>query len=262
MGRFEDEFCCFDAFCLPKNGCSQSDYEDAYSIGLKQKIYPDCVSFAIADGATESSYSHEWAQELADQYSGKPGQFYSNAIAGHIQRIGLKFQKQIIDKRINLDAPWYATHKATEGTYAALLGITLERSSRRFRALAIGDCCLFQIRQEKLIRSFPIEHSSEFNNRPFLLSSSSSCNSELLVKRQKCQFDYKPNDQLLLITDALACWFLGRHEAQDDVTGCLSELQTQDEFTSFIAKERHKQTADQLPLLRNDDVTLVRCQIR
>jgi hypothetical protein len=39
--------------------------------------------------------------------------------------------------------------------------------------MAVGDCCLFQVRRKVLIKTFPMKGSEGFGNRPDLLDSRS-----------------------------------------------------------------------------------------
>jgi len=56
---------------------------------------------------------------------------------------------------------------------------------------------------------------------------------------------------MLLMTDALAAWFLKRHEAGEKPWKALGDLRNNQDFSEFIEKQRT--TAS----MRNDDVTLV-----
>src|SRR5207244_10371847 len=73
--------------------------------------------------------------------------------------------------------PWYAEEKLRNGAYAALLGFELVGSqsggsgSGTWHATACGDCCFFQVRGSDLITAFPLTHSDQFSNCPFLLCS-------------------------------------------------------------------------------------------
>ena len=40
-----------------------------------------------------------------------------------------------------------------------------------WKAVSVGDCCLFIIRDDKLIEKFPIEVDSDFDNTPSLIGS-------------------------------------------------------------------------------------------
>src|SRR5204863_208012 len=105
---------------------------------------------------------------------------------------------------------WYAERKAKEGAFSSLLGVTLE--GERWRALAIGDSCLFVVRSGKVLRAFPLERAEQFSNRPSLLSSVARSNAGVWDDVTMVEGDLATNDRLLLMTDALAQWFLVESE--------------------------------------------------
>ena len=70
---------------------------------------------------------------------------------------------------------WYEEPGLAKGAHATILAAEF-RDSRRGRtpawnAAALGDSCLFQVRDESLYASFPMESSSSFTYQPPLLGS-------------------------------------------------------------------------------------------
>jgi hypothetical protein len=63
------------------------------------------------------------------------------------------------------------------------------------------------------------------------------------------------------MTDALACWFLRRWERRSDPLELLAHIHSNEEFAKLVGCERREALSDGTPLLRNDDVTLIRCLI-
>ena len=62
-----------EGFWLPKAGNTEDEYEDALSPKKTQgKLERKFPRFAVADGATESSFSGLWAQLLVDSNSHGP----------------------------------------------------------------------------------------------------------------------------------------------------------------------------------------------
>ena len=120
-----------------------------------------------------------------------------------------------------------------------------------FQAFAIGDSCLFQIREDALHLAFPLTHSSQFDSRPVLLSSNEANNKRVWDDIAFEQGAFAPGDVLLFATDALARWFLVQCEAGEKPWETLCGLQTQADFETFVARLR------QTRVMRNDDVTLV-----
>src|SRR5581483_6124726 len=127
--------------------------------------------FAVADGASESSFAALWAQLLVEGFThpAKREDPESDWLAPLSERWAAA-----VDGR---PLPWYAEAKREQGAFATLLGLVFRRPATalggggRWRALAVGDSCLFQVRQDQLVKSFPVNCSQEFGNRPALLCS-------------------------------------------------------------------------------------------
>src|SRR6185369_17172238 len=83
----------------------------------------------------------------------------------------------------------------------------------RWHALAIGDSCLFQVRDGRLFESFPLCRAVEFNSRPVLVSSNPTSNERVWEEVYYKEGDTQPEDLFFLATDALSQWFLAEHES-------------------------------------------------
>src|SRR5712691_4801462 len=103
---------------IPKAGSSTSEYEDAYCPKHPIKGEPNS-RFAVADGATETSFSGIWAKQLVRAYC--EGLFDSpNETEWLVER-----QKRWWTIARKKPLPWYAEQKLESGTFAAFVGITL-----------------------------------------------------------------------------------------------------------------------------------------
>ncbi len=120
-----------------------------------------------------------------------------------------------------------------------------------FVAFAIGDSCLFQIRDNDLELAFPLAHSSLFDSRPILVCSNNINNKEVWDDITLERGTVQPDDILVFATDALARWFLVRHEAGERPWETLCALHSQSEFDDFVTGLRQSRA------MRNDDVTLL-----
>ena len=161
---------------VSKAGNEQEENEDSsHIISHKPSKENGIYCYAVTDGATESSFAKQWANELAQSYcQGKLCD--KDVFTNYLQKIQKKWQQSIEMKESSL--PWYALEKAQSGAFSSLVGLKIYNQGT-WEAIAVGDSCLFQIRQNQLITKFPIENSKEFNNRPFLISSLNSKNSQL-----------------------------------------------------------------------------------
>lgn len=230
-------------FSHQKAGNSAAECEDAnWPVVSTDEHLP--LRIAAADGATDAVFSGLWARILVNSWGRKHLQFEDFATS--ISRKARVWRRLIKNRRL----PWYVEEKAQSGSFAALVAVELHATGI-WKAIACGDSCLFQIRDRKLIASFPISESRDFSNSPVLLSTS---NAEQF--RSEIRFDsgrWEPGDHLYLMTDALACWFLAQCEGGSVPWELMTEIALSQRigFADWIADLREQNQ------IRNDDCTLV-----
>jgi hypothetical protein len=222
---------CWRAFHLPKRGHSAAEYEDAYAGAA------ETGRFALADGASESSFAGAWARLLAEAFVKGPVKWPAWLTP---------LQQRWAATAVAGPAPWYTEAKFEEGAFATLLGVVVEPPRRRWRAWAVGDSCVFQVRRNHLLQAFPVISSGEFDNAPRLVGSRSRP-----PRRDRARGSWRAGDRLLLMTDALAQWFLRRVEAGHRPWRAVERLQSDEDFAKWVEKLRDREG------LRNDDVTLL-----
>ena len=250
------------SFWLPKRGNAAEEYEDACA-------FSD-FHFAIADGATESSFAERWAQSLVKTFiaAPPPGQ---TAASVPLEQWLAPLQREWHSGIAWDKLPWYADEKARSGAFAAFLGVQFSpahaarakrglldffRSKKietglAWRAVAVGDSNFFQIRNEQLLRAFPLERADQFNSRPLLLSSNPKKNQPVWQRIQVATGECQAGDFFFLATDSLAQWFLSEHEKKRAPWKLLAALKNSDDFAALIDKLRNSAAT------RNDDMTLV-----
>lgn len=243
------------ALWLPKAGNSAEEYEDAWAVGDEAAEAAECFRCAVADGATEASFSGRWARLLTRGYC--DGAFKDAPDLADFAPQQAVWAREVAA----IPLPWYAEEKARSGAFSSLLGLSIAAAKGgaggRWTALAVGDSCLFQVRDDRLLTAWPLDAAESFTNSPMLLSSNPASNvalGEHLVLRAG---DWMPGDAFYLLTDALACWFLLAYEAggrpwQDLDTVAVSDSPA---FVDWIADLRAAR------ILRNDDVTLLRVAV-
>ena len=246
-GNREDE--CEDRFQLPKN-----------SNRRKKKF-----RFAVADGATESAFSGLWAQKLVSAYVNinpyKRKPTTTAELYKMVEENAPQWSKEVWAKPLT----WFAQEKAQKGAFSTLLGLHLEDKPTLsydgvWNALGTGDTCVFQIRQDELIASFPIERPEQFNNRPALLSTNPLNNVALLEQPANLEITgtWQSGDRFLIMTDALANWFLNQtSEGKKSWETDLSETAFifPHQFENWLTELRNAKT------IRNDDVTLLMIRV-
>ena len=239
-------------FQTSKKGCSQSEYEDA--------CYPESgfrgefrtYRCAVADGATESAFSREWAQLLVRSFGE--------------HRFRLKAQQRswrdLVDQH---PLPWYLERKVTQGAHAAFIGLSLHDQIARgsegelgkgtWRAFAVGDSCLFHVRDGELLKAWPLSKSKEFGNNPFLLST--ACTSPLSRDDAFVSIfsgTWESRDSFYLATDAMAQWLLAEEEASRPPWSFLRDLGPSI-FEPVVEILRGTER------LNNDDTTILRVEV-
>jgi hypothetical protein len=237
-----------EAFSCQKAGNARTEYEDAWAI--RGSDSPTRCRVAIADGATESSYSALWAALLVESFV--RGRAHGPDFFGNLGAIRRLWWRKIRKRPL----AWYAAEKARRGAYAAFVGASLNAVNRGWRAVAIGDCCLFHVTGEPpnlmLAHAFPLTKSEEFGSSPFLIGSVKKADDNPLAHVRVSEGVLNGNDTLFFASDALAAWLLRRAEKGEPAWETISlRVQTQQDFELLVAQAREEGT-------RNDDMTLIR----
>lgn len=231
----------------PKLGNAEEEYEDACACGSGR--------FAMADGASESSFADRWARLLTSAFVEKPFAISSDGsnLTEWLEPLRIRWSATIDWGSL----PWYAARKAEAGAFCSLLGLEFEAAENDliWRACAIGDSCLFQIRDGQLHTAFPLSQAVEFGNRPFLISSKRSSDNGLTTAYRSVEGTVNWNDEFLLATDALAHWLLREHERGSEPWGAIRETVKSGKFEQFLADLRNTNA------IRNDDTTLLSVRI-
>lgn len=248
-------------FALPKEGRSFDDYEDAYfpegaqDLSCHSESHEKIESFraAVCDGATDSCFSQYWARLLARGYveNGWQSEFGKNSIESQ--------QALWKDELNSKELPWYAEEKAEQGAFAAVIGLSLFESGNGWKALGIGDSCIFQTRNGELLKAFPISNPAEFDNFPVLVGSLPEKNAGVFNEEKIFSTGtWAAGDVFFLMTDALACWFLNELKESNQIIDWLSRVETHEEFADVVSKERKSVNSAGHSRMKDDDATFTR----
>jgi hypothetical protein len=157
---------------------------------------------------------------------------------------------------------WYAQAKAQNGSFATLLGLTLTSSddgwAGSWKALAVGDSCMFQVRGTRLVSSFPLHGSDDFGNFPALIPTNPQHDRAWRATVKTHNGRWQPEDSFLLMTDALAQWAFSRAERGAAAWTQFRDVGISEEspaFREWITTLRDEGS------LRNDDTTLLRVDV-
>jgi len=243
--------CGFKSITFSKLGNSVDENEDNILEPSSSEIESHVIRFAISDGATESSFSKEWSDLLVSAYKDK--HFEKGLLTETVKKISESWRS--ITTAIEL--PWYAQQKAENGAFATFLGLTINLEKNSFKVVAVGDCALFQIRDDKLICSFPISSIEDFHNTPNLIATNEEYQYDLENNATYQDGTILPKDIIILSTDALAAWILEHCKKGRKVWKSLVNM-------LFIQNEENKDSVEKwlnklrkAKKIKNDDVTLL-----
>jgi hypothetical protein len=236
----------YHAFWLAKGGNSVEEYEDAFAGD------PARGRFALADGASESSFAGSWARLLVEDFATGPAYEPGNWLE-RVPNLQDQWRKQTQPGPL----PWYAEAKFELGAFSTFLGLVLEKSllgwRNRWQAVGVGDSCLFHIRADTLAHVFPLSSSKDFGGSPWLVGARNGSPDQLERKIAFAEGTWRKGDRMWLMTDSLAEWFLRRWEDGEPPWETLKTVaQGPDHSQGFqdwiqnLRKDRE---------LRNDDVT-------
>jgi hypothetical protein len=232
-------------FLLSRRGHSPAECEDAAAAD------PERGRFAVADGAAESSFAALWARLLVQDFvlSEEPPERLPQWLPAVQQR----WEEAVRQSPAAASLPWYLEAGVLRGAFATFLGLALDGSG--WQAVAVGDSCLFQVRQGSLLRAFPLARAADFGNAPWLVGSRTSAAEVPGKKAVRGWGEWEAGDRLWLMTDALAHWFLERAEAGgrpwDDLELVVRAPAAEAAFATWVERLRDARE------LRNDDVTLM-----
>jgi hypothetical protein len=224
------------SFVVQKAGHIFTECEDIWGYAQKDQG----MAIALADGATESSFAQEWAGLLVNN-------FVQDLPLEHELIAWLKgLQTQWLSWLAAQELSWFAKRKAAAGAFATFISLWLSEQS--WRVMAVGDSCLFVVRDRQLIISFPQKSSQDFNHTPALIGTHLRPEHlQILTMQGHLQM----GDRFYLTTDAIACWILRQIEANQNPWVKLEQIDSQALWVDWVnqLRDRHE--------IANDDTTLL-----
>lgn len=241
---------------LPKFGNSAEENEDFYKSNMSE--YPDGkidqIFAAISDGATETSFSKEWAKMLVRGYVNNPTNNFIE-LTELINESSKKWYKVLSKKKL----AWFAEEKASKGAFATFLAVRIyndcvqKSHCGKWESIAIGDSCLFQIREGLLLKSYPIDRSELFSISPNLISSNIERNTDLQDSFYEDTGNWLTGDTFILATDSISKWILGEFEIRNNPLNLLLELIKKDDVNDFQSWIKIMISEKKI---KNDDITI------
>jgi hypothetical protein len=245
-------------FLTCKKGEEWTDCQD--SIYPAPEAAGPTTAYAVADGATTSFFPRQWAQILTRRFATEPERVFGDW-ARWLQE-GQEEWLREIDKVAHsptanfLVLNGFLAKRSAAATFVGLTITELTSEGWSWRAILLGDSCLFRLQPDGLVSSWNLKLSSEFNS---LVSAAESRPTG--APTMPIQFGSEPpgnetliqcSESLVLTTDAMAKWLLKRAENGQAVWGTILGLQTAEAFQQLVDQARGEMTL----ALDNDDVAL------
>lgn len=232
---------------LPKNGNTPDECEDALRFVVQGSM--ERIRIAVSDGATECAFAGSWSNLLASLFANKP---FTDDI-GKIEAY-LTLARKVWTLRISKKPlPWYAAMKVQDGAYATIVALEIQKEPRIWRALAVGDSCIFRISKNGVSAMLPDMKPEDFSSRPYLLSTQVQYNRELKDHLHVRESEWNEGDCFIAATDAFSNMLV----AQRDKTSYLSDVvdkvkrSNQEDQKNWIAELRSS------GIIKNDDIAVV-----
>lgn len=242
-------------FSVPKVGHQDNENEDRFRAPAGFRAGGNLVALAVSDGATEASFSREWADAMVETnwclLTEVPTVSGTDILEPALIEPWVREARATFARHTDgRSLPWYARAKMSrQGAFATFLGLRLTQGGgrRRWTAVACGDTCLFHVVGEHVRVAFPVQSMSEFGNRPELVPSNSAFPLPPFRRREET---WGSGDVFLLATDAVAMWLLDERDGETrlrQVLGCGGV----EEFRTLIDQERAEHR------IKNDDSTVL-----
>ena len=247
-------------FRMSKAGNRPGECEDDFRVSYPYHIGilgldKNIAKVALADGASESAFAQEWAAILTEAFVADPPGLCApveRPLAEWLESCQKKWNKAVPWDRI----PWHGEVKTRAGALATLLGLSIGVPPNNpkdlcWRAVAVGDSCLFLVRHGQMAVSFPIDSAWQFNNSPSLICSNSDKSNGLWGRVSQLSGNCVPGDLLILASDALSQWMLARKADGGKPWEDLLEQHSRGQLVEWVNDLRQRR------LIHNDDTTFI-----
>lgn len=232
-------------YWMPKGGTDDSDWEDGAAYSERTGW------FAVADGASTGAHSREWAFTLTSSFvTDRPDVFAvtPSGFAAWLDGVRADFDPHSGQFSESRAPQWVQEAGSRRGSHATLLAGRV--ACGWIDAVAVGDCCLFHLRVDQPLSTFPMTSSQEFGSAPDLVPSRLVSDPRLESTVRHYRAALAARDTVLVASDALAEWMIrNRHDTRTfDLLAGIGHQGFRELCTDLRAARQ----------LKNDDVTLLR----
>jgi hypothetical protein len=245
------------SYSVPKAGNRDEENEDALfpAIGIGETNSDQPSTFVVADGATQTSFSGLWARCLVEACA--KNRLNEIHFQQSIENARKAWQQSFDGKEI----PWHAVEKIRQGAFSALIWLEVyysplhPASAFSWKALAVGDCCLFIARNQSIYLSLPLQNLADFSQSPVLVPSKKERLDSIRGKIQTARGSLKRGDQIILASDAISAWIM--KQSQADGLMFLKMLQSLKNANDGFGFTRWINSLRKSGELKNDDTTMI-----
>ncbi len=236
------------AFWLAKDVQNPDAYEDAFGVDGARGMA------AVCDGVASSIFSGRWAQILASTTVAQPPNTNDrDALDAWLKNARDAWSQSIDDTAL----AWHQKPKMLDGAAATLLwvqvvaSVTPDGIPRPYRvwSFSIGDCCLFHVRANQVLQTFPIQESAQFEENPQAIRSVFKRSDT--VAFEAIETECNPGDLLVLCTDAVAAWTMRQMEAGTSLDWESIWSMSSEQWQAWVLQLRQENQ------IRFDDSTIV-----
>jgi len=235
-------------FSIHKQGDEPKDNQDAFSISQNQ------MRFAICDGASLSPKSGLWSRILTKKFASDKYDFKTHTVESVSKWLEGPRKEWSDNAQIDkLPIPLKLKLKQLKGSVSTFVGCSIVNNPKKntIHILHVGDSTIFLIKNKRIKKMFPINHSSKFSSQTEFLGSSKERGGEEKIKLETIRFDSK--DSIIIATDELAKWIMIQFENKKQDWKKLFSM-TENEFPKFVEDLRNSKQVDE------DDMSFVICQ--
>ncbi|MEV4626788.1 hypothetical protein AB0J90_10935 [Micromonospora sp. NPDC049523] len=242
-------------YSFPKDEDHPAEWED----GAGHYLGRGRGWFAVADGASSGFHVKEWAKRLVTGFVTQrldSSDAVQNLIVKECERWS---EVRDAPAREQLDRQWWEeAAPLRQDTAAAFVGLYVEATGPRtgkFRAFAVGDCCLMHVRGTTLLMSFPLSSPEAFAQNPALVYSRPEKMPAGVEGIQLSSGQLRPGDMLILASDRLSQCLLWHSARSDGAVWQALRAVNRPSFESLVRALRSHGS------LEVDDVTLLRIAV-
>jgi serine/threonine protein phosphatase PrpC len=236
------------AFWLAKDVQNPEAYEDAFQVDSQRGLA------AVCDGVASTIFSGRWAQILVKLVIAQPPNVNDRGALEVWLRQAREAWSQSID---DTALAWHQKPKMLDGAAATLQWIQIASAPSpdaiprpyRMWSFSVGDCCLFHVRANQVLQTFPFQDSSHFEEHPQVIRS--VFKRDDVVAFQAMETECHPGDLVVLCTDAIAAWTMRQMEAGVSLDWQAYWQMTAQQWQQWVLQLRQQNQ------IRFDDSTLV-----